>query len=148
MSFFTQHIKKAELSVFRKIKRNFNKTEIFKVASSFLKEKQKMLLMSRQYEVDAYQLFCKSRNFYFSAKHTATYYWLILLTMASNASILRGCLCDNWKSIFLPLLIFEWRTFSRRVTAWWWRQSAKKIKCRPIRTREIGGVSLSDVLYT
>ena len=67
----------------------------------------------------------KSRNFYFSAKHTATYYWLILLTMTSNAPILRGCLCGNWKSIFLPLLIFDWRTFLRRVTAWWWRQSAK-----------------------
>ena len=25
--------------------------------------------------------------------------------------------------------------------------SQQKIKCRPIRTREIGGVSLSDVLY-
>ena len=25
--------------------------------------------------------------------------------------------------------------------------SEQKIKCRPIRTREIGGVSLSDVLY-
>ena len=38
---------------------------------------------------------------------------------------LGGCLCDNWKPSFLPLLIFDWRTFSRRVTARWWRQSAK-----------------------
>ena len=38
----------------------------------------------------------------------------------------RGCLwCDSWKPSFLPLLIFDWRTFSRRVLARWWRQSAK-----------------------
>ena len=45
----------------------------------------------------------------------------------SNASYSnwRGCLCDNWKPSFLPLLIFDWRTFSRRVTARWWCQSAK-----------------------
>ena len=45
----------------------------------------------------------------------------------SNASYSnwRGCLCDNWKLIFLPLLIFDWCTFSRRVTARWWCQSAK-----------------------
>ena len=36
-----------------------------------------------------------------------------------------GCLCDNWKPSFLHLLIFDWRTFSRRTTARWWRQSAK-----------------------
>ena len=34
------------------------------------------------------------------------------------------CLCDNWKSSFLPFLYFDWRTFSRRVTARWWRHSA------------------------
>ena len=33
--------------------------------------------------------------------------------------ITRGCLCDNWKPCFLPLLIFDWHTFSRRVTTWW-----------------------------
>ena len=37
----------------------------------------------------------------------------------------RKCLCDNCIPSFLPLLIFDWRTFSRRVTARWWRQSAK-----------------------
>ena len=37
-----------------------------------------------------------------------------------------GCLCDNWKPRFLPLLIFNWRILSRRVTALWWRQWAKK----------------------
>ena len=37
----------------------------------------------------------------------------------------RGCLCDNWKSSFLSLLIFDWCTFWRQVTARWWRQSAK-----------------------
>ena len=30
-----------------------------------------------------------------------------------------GCLSDNWKPSFLPLLLFNWRTFSRRVTARW-----------------------------
>ena len=34
----------------------------------------------------------------------------------------RGCLCDNCTHSFLPLLIFDWRTFSRGVTAWWGRQ--------------------------
>ena len=36
-----------------------------------------------------------------------------------------GCFCDNWKTSFLPRLIFNWRTFSRRLTARWWRQWAK-----------------------
>ena len=27
--------------------------------------------------------------------------------------------CDNWKPSFLPRLIFNWRRFSRRVTARW-----------------------------
>ena len=31
----------------------------------------------------------------------------------------------HWKPSFLPFLIFDWRTFSRRVTACWWSQSAK-----------------------
>ena len=30
-----------------------------------------------------------------------------------------GCLCENWKLSFLPALIFDWRTFSRQVTARW-----------------------------
>ena len=30
-----------------------------------------------------------------------------------------GCLCENWKPSFLPLLIFNWSTFSRRVTVCW-----------------------------
>ena len=34
----------------------------------------------------------------------------------------RGCVCDNWKSSFLPHVIFNWRTFLRRVTARWRRQ--------------------------
>ena len=38
---------------------------------------------------------------------------------------IRGCLCDIWKPSFLPLLIFDWCTFSRRVTARWWRQWVK-----------------------
>ena len=35
------------------------------------------------------------------------------------------CFSDNWKYSFLLLHIFDRRTFSRRVTARWWRQSAK-----------------------
>ena len=37
----------------------------------------------------------------------------------------RGYLCDNCIPSFLHLLIINWRTFSRRVTARWWHQSAK-----------------------
>ena len=32
----------------------------------------------------------------------------------------------NWKPCFLSLLIFNWCTFSGRVTARWWHQWAKK----------------------
>ena len=39
--------------------------------------------------------------------------------------IYRGCLCGNWKPNFLSRLIFNWRTFSRRVTARWYHQWAK-----------------------
>ena len=45
------------------------------------------------------------------------------------------CLYDNCTPSFLLLLIFDWR------------EKPAKNQCRPIRTREIGGVSLSDVLY-
>ena len=38
---------------------------------------------------------------------------------------IRGCLCGNWKSSFLRCLIFNWRTFLRRVTARWSRRWAK-----------------------
>ena len=34
-------------------------------------------------------------------------------------NFIRSFLCDNWKPSFLPRLIFNWRTFSRRVTAPW-----------------------------
>ena len=36
-----------------------------------------------------------------------------------------GCLCDNWKPNFFLRLLFNWRTFSRRVTARWSRGRAK-----------------------
>ena len=49
----------------------------------------------------------------------------ILLFGPSTASNHRGCLCDNWKPSFLPLLILDWRSFLRRVTAPWWRQWEK-----------------------
>ena len=58
---------------------------------------------------------------------------------------LRVCLFDYWESSFLPQLRFYWHTSSRRVIASWSRGD-QKIKCRPIRTREIAGVKLKDEL--
>ena len=49
----------------------------------------------------------------------------ILLSGPSTASNHRGCLRDKRKPSFLPLLILDWCTFSRRVTVPWWRQWAK-----------------------
>ena len=49
----------------------------------------------------------------------------LLSSWLSSVSVIRGCLCDNLKHSFLPLLTFDWRTFSRGVTARCWRQSAK-----------------------
>ena len=49
----------------------------------------------------------------------------ILLFGPSTTSNHRGCLSDNWKLSSLPLLVLDWRTFSRRVTPRWWRQWAK-----------------------
>ena len=49
----------------------------------------------------------------------------INLSLLVNPFSYRECLCDNWKPSFLPLLIFDWRTFSRWVTALWWRQWVK-----------------------
>ena len=37
----------------------------------------------------------------------------------------RGCVCDSWKPSFLPRLRFNWRTFSKWVTARWWRHWAR-----------------------
>ena len=59
---------------------------------------------------------------------------------------IRDCLWDNWKPSFLPLLIFNWCTFLRRVTDAG-DVSEQKIKCWPMRTQEIGGIRLSDGLY-
>ena len=56
-------------------------------------------------------------------------------------SINRGCLYDNCTPSFLLLLIFDWRTLSRRVKHGD-DVSQQKSKCQPIRTWEIGGVSL------
>ena len=50
------------------------------------------------------------------------------------------------ETLFLPPLIFNWRTFSRRGTERWWRRE-QKIMCWPIRTRKIGGVRLQNRLY-
>ena len=45
--------------------------------------------------------------------------FVVLLGKVDSNKLIRGCLSDSWKPSFLPLLIFDWRTFSRRVTAWW-----------------------------
>ena len=37
----------------------------------------------------------------------------------------RGCLCDNWKPSFLALLLLNWHTFSRQVSARSWREWVK-----------------------
>ena len=49
-------------------------------------------------------------------------------------------------SSFLPQLSFNWRTFSRRVTAHWWRHSGQKFKYEPIWTREIPDIRLQHEL--
>ena len=51
--------------------------------------------------------------------------WHIFFSTQEILPSFLGCLCDNWKPSFLPLLIFNWRTFSGWVTARWWRQWAK-----------------------
>ena len=76
------------------------------------------------------------------------YQWIhFLLHVRWKSSLMTYAesLFDNWKTSFSPLLIFGWRTFSRRVTVRWWWRHQQKIKCRPIRTWEIGGVLLSDM---
>ena len=45
--------------------------------------------------------------------------------MANRQVTRRIRLCDNWNVNFLPRFIFNWRTFSRRVSVCWWRQWAK-----------------------
>ena len=41
-------------------------------------------------------------------------------------------------------IIFHWRTLSRQVTVCFGHVGEQKIKCSPIRTREIAGVRLSE----
>ena len=43
---------------------------------------------------------------------------------------MRGCVCNNWKPSFLPR-----------------HEAEQKIKCSPIRTREIAGVRLQEELH-
>ena len=45
-------------------------------------------------------------------------FWLLLLFLFIEKNI-GGCLCNKLISNFLPHLSFNWRTFSRRVTASW-----------------------------
>ena len=57
-----------------------------------------------------------------------------------------GCLCDNWNPAFCLFLELTGLHFREE-----WQHGGdecqQKIKCRPIITREICEVSLSDVLY-
>ena len=56
----------------------------------------------------------------------------------------RGCLCDNWKSgCFLLLVMFDWRTSSRRVKSRWWRQSGKN----QVSSNDNSVVSLCQTYY-
>ena len=74
---------------------------------------------------------CFSLNLYQRSMLFAKSFIYLLLAVyhprerENNKVILRGCLCDNCTPSFLPLLIFDWHTFSRRVTARWRRQLAK-----------------------
>ena len=66
-------------------------------------------------------------SFLFSSRHPVS--WTNSQRVSKNLRRLpftnRSCLCDNWKPSFLLRLIFNWRTFSRRVTARWSRGWAK-----------------------
>ena len=55
--------------------------------------------------------------------------------------LFRGCLCNNCKPSFLPLLIFNYSAFSRQVTARWWHQRAKTQK---VLTYQSSSVDLCD----
>ena len=50
---------------------------------------------------------------------------LLLISKGHGLKARGKQLCDNWKPSFLLRLLFNWRTFSRRVPARWLRQSAK-----------------------
>ena len=52
--------------------------------------------------------------------------WHIFFSTQEILQSFLGSLCDNWKPSFLPLLIFNWRTFSRWVTARWKTEDWKK----------------------
>ena len=45
-----------------------------------------------------------------------------------------GCVCDDWKPSFLPHFIFNQRTFSRKVTAYFGHVGEQKLKSWPIKT--------------
>ena len=66
-----------------------------------------------------------------------------MLRLEKNFTYEQKVFIWHWKSSFLSLRIFHWLTFSRQVTARWWRQSAKD----QVSIQEIRGVSLSDILY-
>ena len=66
-----------------------------------------------------------------------------------------SCYCEgNWKGVYVTIVNSAFCLFFYLTGVHFQCKlqhggnvSQKKIKCRPIRTREIGGVSLSDVLY-
>ena len=49
------------------------------------------------------------------------FYWVFFVNVAPRL----GCLCNKLVSSFLPHLLFNWRTFSRRVASHYWHQWAK-----------------------
>ena len=77
---------------------------------------RKMLHSFRMHEA----VFTKKNSLCFELFCTNTYF--LKSVFCNLKSALWGCLCDSWKPSFLSLLIFNYRTFSRRVTGRWWCQ--------------------------
>ena len=61
--------------------------------------------------------------------------------------LLRGCVCDNWKTSFFCLVLYLTGVHFPGELQYVGHVDRKKIKCLPIRTREIGGVRLQEELY-
>ena len=56
-------------------------------------------------------------------------------------TLLKGCLCDNWKPSFLPRLNLTGVHFPSELEHVG-HAGEQKMKCRPVRTREITSVRL------
>ena len=59
------------------------------------------------------------------SKQSRSSFSQVLGKFSFNSKLYGGCVCDNWEPGFLPRLIFNWRTFLRRVTVRWPREWAK-----------------------